>query len=308
MTLAWKGLILAGGRGSRLHPMTQLFNKHMLPVYDKPMIYYPLSTLMLAGIRDIVLVSTPSALPQFESLLGDGGQWGLTIAYASQPEPNGIADGVRIAAPLLGGCNVALVLGDNIFFGSGLGRLLRAAVKSNEGASIFVYEVAHPDAFGTVVLDSKARPLSITEKAKNADSRLAVTGFYLYGPDLVDVALRLSPSARGELEITDVNRAYLDQGRLKVYRLGRGYAWLDGGTPNDLFEASQFIRVMEERTGLKIGCPEEIAFRMKFITLDMIEKLASSLPDGDYAQYLLALARSERARNLPAGEQVHAKR
>jgi len=300
MTIGWKGLILAGGRGSRLHPLTQLLNKHMLPVYDKPMIYYPLTTLMLAGIRDIVLVSTPTALPQFERLLGDGGQWGLSIAYLPQDEPSGIADGLRVAAPLIAGRNVAFVLGDNIFFGAGLGRLLSTAAKYNEGASIFVYEVANAAAFGTVTLDSNGAPLSIAEKSKHTESRLAVTGFYLYDPDVIDIAAQLSPSGRSELEITDVNRAYLDQRRLKVYQLGRGFAWLDGGTPNDLFEASQFIRVMEARTGLKIGCPEEIAYRMKFITLNTFESLVSNLPEGDYSAYLFSIAKSERARHSPS--------
>jgi glucose-1-phosphate thymidylyltransferase len=295
MTVGWKGLIVAGGVGSRLHPMTQAFNKHLLPVYDKPMIYYPLTTLMLGGIRDIVVISTPTALPQFERLLGDGRQWGVTINYLSQERPNGIAEGLRIAAPLIRGCNVAFVLGDNIFFGAGLGGVLSTAAKRNDGASIFVYEVANPGAFGIITLDSNGRPVSIVEKPKEPTSRLAVTGLYLYGPDVVDIATALPPSQRGEFEITDINRAYLDQGRLQVYPLGRGFAWLDGGTPNDLFEASQFIRVMEARTGLKIGCPEEVAYRMGYITLDALETSAHRLPPGDYAAYLLSIAASERS-------------
>ncbi len=292
--IGWKGLLLAGGTGTRLHPMTRGFNKHLLPVYDKPMIYYALTALMLGGVRDFVLVSTPAALPQFEALLGDGSQWGLSIAYLPQPAPTGIADGLRIAAPAIAGHNVAFVLGDNIFFGVGLGHMVAHAAEQNDGASVFVYEVANPGAFGTINLDAAGRPISIVEKPKDATSRLAVTGLYLYGPDVVEIAASLKPSARGEFEITDVNRAYLEQGRLKVHLIGRGYAWLDGGTPNDLFEASQFIRIMEARTGLKIGCPEEVAYRMGFIALDALEALAQRAPPGDYAAYLVSIAQSER--------------
>jgi glucose-1-phosphate thymidylyltransferase len=241
------------------------------------------------------VISTPTALPQFEQLLGDGSQWGLSLDYLPQERPNGIAEGFKIAAPLIDGCSVALALGDNIFFGAGLGRMLSMATARNDGASIFAYEVANPSAFGTVTLDADNRPLSIAEKPKKPTSKLAVTGLYLYGPDVVDITLGLAPSRRGELEITDINRAYLEQGRLQVYPLGRGYAWLDGGTPNDLFEASQFIRVMEARTGLKIGCPEEIAYRMKFITLDELEASAERLPQSDYAAYLRSIAAGERA-------------
>ena len=294
MSEAWKGLILAGGTGSRLYPMTRCFNKHLLPVYDKPMIYYPLTSLILGGIRDFVLVSSPATLPQFEALLGDGSQWGVSIRYLPQAEPTGIADALRIAAPAVAGRNVALMLGDNIFFGNGLGRMLIHATECNDGASVFVYEVANPEAFGTINLDSAGRPMSIVEKPKDPTSRYAVTGLYLYGPDVMDIAAGLSPSQRGELEITDVNRAYLDQGRLKVYPLGRGYAWLDGGTPTDLFEASQFIRIMEARTGLKIGCPEEVAYRTGLITLDALEALARRAPPGDYSAYLLSIVKSER--------------
>ena len=290
----WKGLILAGGTGSRLHPMTRGFNKHLLPVYDKPMIYYPLTSLILGGIRDFVLVSSPAALPQFEALLGDGSQWGVSIRYLPQAEPAGIADGLRIAAPAVAGHNVAFMLGDNIFFGSGLGRMLAQAAKQNDGASVFVYEVANPEAFGTINLDSAGRAVSIVEKPKDSTSRYAVTGLYLYGPDVMEIAAKLSPSQRGELEITDVNRAYLEQGRLKAYPLGRGYAWLDGGTPADLFEASQFIRIMEARTGLKIGCPEEVAYRTGLITLDALEALARRAPPGDYGAYLLSIVKTER--------------
>jgi glucose-1-phosphate thymidylyltransferase len=287
----WQALILAGGSGSRLHPMTRGSNKHLLPVYDKPMIYYALSTVMFAGIRDIVLLSTPTAVPQFERLLGDGGQWGLTIRYLVQERPNGIGEGLKLAAPLLAGKNVAVMLGDNVFFGSGLSQLLSRAIAQNEGASVFAYEVANPEAFGIVTLDTAGKPVAIVEKPKAPDSSLAVTGLYFYAPDVVDVVETLSPSHRGELEITDVNRAYLEQGRLKVYTLGRGYAWLDGGTPHNLFEASEFIRVVEARTGLKIGCPEEVAYRMCFISLDQLAAIAKKAPACEYADYLFALVR-----------------
>src|SRR5262249_53881963 len=221
---------------------------------------------------DFVLISTPAALPQFEALLGNGSQWGITISYLPQPAPTGIPDGLRIAAPVIAGHNVALVLGDNIFFGDRFGRMVATASEQNGGgASVFAYEVANPGAFGIVNLDAAGRPVSIVEKPRDATSRLAVTGLYLYGPDVVDIAMALKPSGRGEFEITDVNRAYLEQGRLKVHVMGRGFAWLDGGTPNDLFEASQFIRIMEARTGLKIGCPEEVAYRKAFISLDVLE-------------------------------------
>src|SRR5262249_2691557 len=225
ITRGGKGSTGAGGTGARLYPMTRGFKKHLLPVYDKPMIYYPLTSLILGGIRDFVLVSSPAALPQFEALLGDGSQWGVSIRYLPQAEPAGIADGLRIAAPAVAGHNVAFMLGDNIFFGSGLGRMLAQAAKQNDGASVFVYEVANPEAFGTINLDSAGRAVSIVEKPKDSTSRYAVTGLYLYGPDVMEIAAKLSPSQRGELEITDVNRAYLEQGRLKAYPLGRGYAW-----------------------------------------------------------------------------------
>jgi len=294
MTGRWKGVIAAGGMGSRLHPMTLASNKHLLPVYDKPMIYYPLTTLMLGGIRDILVISTPEALPQFEKVMGDGSQWGVSIGYLPQEQPNGIAECLRIAAPSIKNCSVAFLLGDNILFGAGLGRIIATAAKRNEGASVFVYEVADPGAFGVITLDSDGRPLSIVEKPTEPTSKLVVVGLYLYGPDVTDIARTLSPSGRGELEITDINRAYLDQGRLQAYPLGRGFAWLDGGTPNDLFEASQFIKVMEARTGLKIGCPEEVAYRMEYITLDALETSARRLPAGDYATYLLSMAARER--------------
>jgi len=286
----WQALILAGGTGSRLYPMTRGSNKHLLPVYDKPMIYYALTTVMFAGIRQIVLLSTPTAVPQFEQLLGNGSQWGLAIRYLVQEHPNGISDGLRLASDLIAGKNVAVVLGDNIFYGSGLGRLLSRAMALNEGASIFAYEVANPEDFGVVTVDAAGKPTAIVEKPKTPDSSKAVTGLYLYTPDVVDIVGRLSPSDRGELEITDVNRVYLEQRRLKVYTLGRGYAWLDGGTPRNLFDASEFIRVVEARTGLKIGCPEEVAFRMGFISLERLIALAKKAPTSDYRDYLSSIA------------------
>jgi glucose-1-phosphate thymidylyltransferase len=250
----WKGLILAGGYGTRLFPMTIGSNKHLLNVYDKPMIYYALTTLMLGGIREIVLLSTPAGVPLFQRLLGDGSEWGLHIDYVVQEHPNGIGEGLLLAERYTSGKHVALILGDNIFYGSGLSELLYRAIDRNDGASIFTYEVSNPQAFGIVTLNEAGVPVSIAEKPERPESSLAVTGLYLYGPDVLDVAKCTAPSKRGELEITDINRAYLEQSRLKVYPLSRGYAWLDGGTPNDLFEASQFIRVVETRTGLKIGC------------------------------------------------------
>lgn len=287
----WKGLILAGGYGTRLYPMTVGSNKHLVPVYDKPMIYYALTTLMLAGIRDLVLLSTPEAIPMFERLLANGAQWGLHIDYVVQERPNGIGEGLLLASPYTAGKHVALILGDNIFYGSGLNKLLSRAIEKNEGASIFTYEVSDPQAFGIVTLDQKSKPVSIVEKPTRPNSSLAVTGLYLYAPDVLDIVKNLRPSQRGELEITDVNRAYLEQGRLQVYPMSRGYAWLDGGTPNDLFEASQFIRVVETRTGLKIGCPEEVAYRMGFISAAQLQSLATNAPNGVYADYLLNLAR-----------------
>jgi glucose-1-phosphate thymidylyltransferase len=260
-----KGIILAGGTGSRLLPLTAAINKHLLPVYDKPMIYYPLTTLMLAGIRDIILISTPSALPQFETLLGDGKKWGISINYLAQGKPDGIAAGLKIAAAEIEGSPAALILGDNIFFGAGLGELISKAAGKNTGASIFTYTVANPQAFGIVNVDAKGKPLSLAEKPSAPSSQQAVTGLYLYASDVAQRINALKPSKRGELEITDLNQSYLNDGRLSVYPLSRGYAWLDGGGFTDLFKAGQFIRVMEERTGQKIGCPDEIAYRLGFI-------------------------------------------
>jgi glucose-1-phosphate thymidylyltransferase len=282
----WKGLIMAGGSGSRLAPLTRVVNKHLLPVFDKPMIYYPLTTLMLADIRDITLVTSPESVEQFAALLGDGSQWGLELSYCVQDRPGGIANGLLIAADQLRGRRVAMILGDNIFFGSGLGQTLATSMANNIGATVFGYEVADPSAFGVVTLDACDRAVSIEEKPAHSRSRVAVTGLYLYGADVLDVASEVRPSARGELEITDVNRLYLERGRLNVRNLGRGVAWLDGGTPADLFEAGQFVKVIQERTGLRVACPEEIAYRRGFIDLAAMERLAKTTPSPDYRAYL----------------------
>jgi glucose-1-phosphate thymidylyltransferase len=286
---SWKGLILAGGRGTRLHPITQAINKHLLPVYDKPMIYYPIATLMLAGVRDLIVVSEPQAMPQFQRLLGDGARWGLSIAYRTQHEPRGIAEGLVVAADDLRGHSVALILGDNIFYSAGLQQSLASIVRDPGDATIFCYKVADPSMFGIVSLDGSGRPIDIKEKPKDPKSHLAVTGLYFYPEDVVDIAAALKPSGRGELEITDVNREYLRQGRLRVIRLGRGTAWLDGGTPRDLYEAAHFVRVIEERTGLKISCLEEIAWRMGFIDHNALMALAEELPSCEYGDYLRRL-------------------
>jgi glucose-1-phosphate thymidylyltransferase len=284
---SWKGLILAGGSGSRLAPLTRVVNKHLLPVFDKPMIYYPLTTLMLAGIRETVIVAAPASLEQFVALLGDGAMWGLKLSYCTQDRPHGIVAGLRIAAADLRGHSIALILGDNIFFGAGLAHTLETSMTSNIGATIFGYEVADPSAFGVVTLDAAGHPTGIEEKPANPKSRIAVTGLYMYAADVFDVAARVRPSARGELEITDVNQVYLEQGRLRVRNLGRGVAWLDGGTPEDLYEAGQFVKVIQDRTGLRVACPEEIAFRRGFIDRAALIRLAELAPASDYRAYLL---------------------
>jgi glucose-1-phosphate thymidylyltransferase len=285
----WKGIILAGGNGSRLFPLTHAVNKHLLPVYDKPMIYYPLTTLMLGGLRDFVIISSPEALNQIGTLLGDGTRWGITITYRAQERAGGIAECFRIAANDIAGCNVALALGDNIFYGAGLPRLLSQAMNHESGATIFGYEVADPSGFGVVVLDETGRAVDLEEKPKTMRSRLAVPGLYFYDERVVAVSNEITPSARGELEITDVNRHYLAAGDLRVMLFGRGIAWLDGGTHRDLFEASQFIKVIEERTGLKIACPEEVAWRMKFIDQAAFEDLIDPEPKTEYQRYLRSL-------------------
>ncbi|PIW30939.1 MAG: glucose-1-phosphate thymidylyltransferase [Rhodobacterales bacterium CG15_BIG_FIL_POST_REV_8_21_14_020_59_13] len=286
MTSKWKGLILAGGTGSRLYPLTHAVNKHLLPIFDKPMIYYPLTTLMLGGVKDFVIVSSPDAIPQLQSLLGDGKKWGLTFEYVAQNKPGGIAEGFRIASNELAGHNIALILGDNIFYGDGLSKRIQEAAAEDKGATIFGYEVADPSAFGVVELDENGRAISLEEKPKKPKSKLAVPGIYFYDPDVLDIAWQLKPSGRGELEITDVNRAYMERGDLHVKTIGRGVAWLDGGTHADLFEAGQFIKVVEERTGLKVACPEEIAFRMGFINRDGLAALVDDSPKTEYQKYL----------------------
>jgi len=285
----WKAIILAGGSGTRLHPLTRSVNKHLLPVFDKPMIYYPLSTLMLGGLKDYVIISTPEALPHFQALLGDGNCWGLNIEYREQAEPRGIAECFLIAEDLIEGKNTALILGDNIFYSDELGEKVQRGMDANNGATIFGYEVADPTAFGVINLDVDGRPVSIDEKPKKPKSNLAVPGLYLYDKRVLEYAKSLKPSARGEMEITDINRRYLDDGELTVLRFGRGTAWLDGGTHEALYAAGQFIKVVEDRTGLKIGCPEEIAFRKGFISGDQLAELAEQGSKSDYDSYVRVL-------------------
>lgn len=284
-----KGIILAGGTGSRLYPATQAVSKQLIPVYDKPMIYYPLSTLMLAGIRDILIITTLHDLPQFERLLGDGGQWGIAIQYATQPRPNGLAEAFIIGADFLAGAPSCLILGDNIFFGHGLPDLLHSARQRDHGASIFAYHVKDPQRYGVVDCDEAMRPLSIVEKPASPISNWAVTGLYFYDAQVTDIAASLQPSARGELEITDVNRIYLERQQLYVEPMGRGYAWLDTGTPDSLLEASEFVGTLEKRQGYKICCPEEIAFAKGFIGPTELEQIIGRLGQSSYAAYLRRL-------------------
>jgi glucose-1-phosphate thymidylyltransferase len=294
-----KGVILAGGNGTRLYPLTIAVNKQLLPVYDKPMIYYPLTTLMLAGIREFVVVSGPQALPQFQACLGDGSQWGVKIDYVAQPSPDGIAQALLVAEEYIAGHPTALILGDNIFYGTGLPRQLARAAQRQQGATIFGYAVSQPEEFGVVTLDRDGRPLTLIEKPKQPTSNLAVPGLYFYNEEALEIARRLKPSARGELEITDLNRIYLEHGQLHVEMLGRGSAWFDGGTHRDLFDASQFVRVVEDRTGLKIACPEEVAFNMGFINLGELKEIATRMRDNSYSAYLRKLVAELVA------EQVH---
>jgi glucose-1-phosphate thymidylyltransferase len=292
---SWIGLILAGGTGSRLYPLTRAINKHLLPVFDKPMIYYPLTTLMLAGIRDFVVVSSPEALPMIEATLASHPKWGIRCAFAAQPEPKGIADGLLSAADLIADRPVALILGDNIFYGTGLPAQIRRAMQHEEGATIFGYAVSNPEGFGIVEIDSTGRPVALEEKPARPRSNLAVPGLYLYDRKALAIARGLAPSARGEFEITDLNKAYMKSGNLRVSLLGRGTAWLDGGTPAALFMAAQFVEIMEKRTGTRIACPEEVAYRMGYIGLGDLAALAAEGSD-DYTGYLRCLVEEERAR------------
>jgi glucose-1-phosphate thymidylyltransferase len=287
------GIVLAGGSGTRLHPATLATSKQLLPVYDKPMVYYPLSTLMLAGIRRILLISTPHDLPAFKRLLGDGSAWGLELHYAEQPKPEGLAQALIIAEPFLAGRTSALVLGDNIFHGEGLSRRLQAAAQATQpGATIFAYQVADPERYGVVTLDAKGKALDIVEKPKDPPSNLAVTGLYFYDASAPARAKSLKPSPRGELEITDLNRLYMQEGLLRVETLNRGYAWLDTGTQDSLLDAANFIAAVERRQGLKIGCPEEIAWRQRWIDSATLARLAEPLRKSGYGEYLLRVAKA----------------
>ena len=285
-----KGIILAGGAGTRLHPMTLSVSKQLLPVYDKPMIYYPLTTLMLAGIRDILVISTPTDLPLFERLLGDGSQFGLSIAYAAQPRPEGIAQAYVIGADFVAGEPSALILGDNLFYGHGLTDLLVKEADRTDGAAVFAYQVRDPERYGVITLDDDGAPVSIVEKPEKPQSPWAVTGLYFYDATVVDIVAGLRPSARGELEITDVNRAYLERGSLSVVPLGRGFAWLDTGSPDSLVDATVFVRALVSRQGLRIACPEEIAWRQGWVDDEAFRALGRALHNSAYGQYILRVA------------------